>query len=137
MSIASVLLVEDNHGDAVLLKEACAQAGVDLRFRHARDGVEAIESLRAPGRPAPDLVLLDLKLPRKDGREVLAEMKADPVLAAIPVVVLTSSKADRGLVEEFGLAPERYMVKPVDFEGYIEIAHRIARLLEGGARAGE
>ena len=133
MSTADVLLVEDNHGDTVLLREAFAHVGLDHRLRRVCDGVEAVEALRAPGAAAPDLVILDLKLPRKDGREVLAEMRADPALSGILVVVLTSSKADRGLIESLGLPADRYMVKPVSFDGYVEIARRIARLLEGGS----
>src|SRR4029078_7231496 len=89
------------------------------------DGVEAMDYLRAPDSDRPDLVLLDLNLPRKDGREVLAEIKSDPALRSIPVVVLTTSKADEDILRSYDLHANAYVTKPVDFDRFIEVVRMI------------
>ncbi len=122
-----ILLVEDNPGDVRLTKEALRDAKVLNEIFVARDGVEAMEFLGRKGRfskvPLPDLILLDLNLPRKDGREVLAEIKEDPILKHIPVVVLTTSKADEDIVKTYNLHANAYITKPVDLNRFAEIIH--------------
>jgi chemotaxis family two-component system response regulator Rcp1 len=122
-----ILLVEDNPGDVRLTKEALRDAKVLNKIFVAKDGVEAMEFLRKEGaftdRHTPDLILLDLNLPRKDGREVLAEIKEDPKLKHIPVVILTSSKADEDILKAYNLHANCYITKPVDLNGFVEIMH--------------
>lgn len=124
-----VLLVEDNRSDVILLREALAQAGINYNLHLAKDGVIAMEFLRRQGAfasaPRPDLVILDLNLPRKDGREVLAEVMADDDLRRIPLVVLTSSMTDRDIIGTFGLPEECYLVKPTLFNDYVEMSKSI------------
>jgi len=120
-----VLLVEDNAGDIRLTKEAFEEGKVRLNLSVVRDGVEAIAFLRKEGNFAgtarPDLVLLDLNLPKKDGREVLKDMKNDPQLLRIPVVVLTTSASDEDVLSTYGLHANCYITKPVDMDRFIEI----------------
>lgn len=122
-----ILLVEDNPGDVRLTKEALRDAKVLNKIFVAKDGVEAMEFLRREGSFAdmhmPDLILLDLNLPRKDGREVLAEIKMDPELKHIPVVILTSSKADEDILKAYNLHANCYVTKPVALNGFVEIMH--------------
>lgn len=122
-----ILLVEDNPGDVRLTKEALKDAKVMNEIFVAKDGVEAMEFLRRKGRfsnvPLPDLILLDLNLPKKDGRQVLAEIKEDPILKHIPVVVLTTSKADEDIVKTYNLHANAYITKPVDLNRFAEIIH--------------
>jgi two-component system, chemotaxis family, response regulator Rcp1 len=124
-----ILLVEDNPGDARLAVEALKESKVHNHLHHVVDGVEAMRFLRREGEyagmPAPDLILLDLNLPRKDGREVLAEIKEAPELRAVPVVVLTTSAAERDLVKSYDLHANAYVVKPIDLERFIEIVQAI------------
>ena len=124
-----ILLVEDNPGDVRLTKEALKDAKVLNEIYVARDGVEAMEFLNKRGlfaeAPTPDLILLDLNLPRKDGREVLAEIKEDPMLKRIPVVVLTTSKADEDIIRTYNLHANAYITKPVDLNRFVEIMHAI------------
>jgi CheY-like chemotaxis protein len=108
---ARILLVEDNPADARLTREILAVAGVELAV--ARDGVEALSALRSADAALPDLVLLDLNLPRMGGLEVLAEVKADPVLSSVPVVVLTTSRADRDVRRAYELHANAYVAKPL------------------------
>lgn len=126
MNQVQVLMVEDNGGDVVLLDEALTRAGVPHRISVATDGVEAMRFLRKEGpyrgAPRPDLIVLDLKLPRKGGREVLSELKPDPDLRAIPVVVLSSSRSELELVKEYDLPDESRITKPSTFTGYVEVA---------------
>src|SRR6188768_3395391 len=117
----SVLLVEDDPGDVVLIEEAFEHNKVRNSLKIVGDGVEAMDYLRAPGSARPDLVLLDLNLPRKDGREVLAEIKSDPDLRSIPVVVLTTSKAEEDVLRTYDLHANCYITKPVSFDGLIEV----------------
>jgi chemotaxis family two-component system response regulator Rcp1 len=124
-----ILLVEDNPGDARLTLEAMRDAKVSNRIHVVEDGVEAMEYLRRQGRyseaPRPDLILLDLNLPKKDGREVLAEVKADPVLKRIPVVVLTTSRAEEDVLRAYDLHANCYVTKPVDLEQFMRIVSLI------------
>jgi len=119
----SVLLVEDDAGDVVLIQEAFEHNKVRNTLHVAGDGVEAMEFLRSGGRP--DLILLDLNLPRKDGREVLAEVKGDPALRSIPIVVLTTSKAEEDILRSYDLHANAYVAKPVDFNRFIEVVRQI------------
>jgi len=129
MRPAEILLVEDNPGDARLTREALAQGKVRNILHHVKDGEEAIEFLRREGRFAsvrtPDLILLDLNLPRKDGREVLEEIKKDPRLMQIPVVVLTSSQADEDILRSYRLHANCFITKPVDLEQLTRVVQAI------------
>lgn len=125
-----VLLVEDNAGDIRLTKEALKESSLLIHLNVARDGEEAMAFLRREGVhagvPTPDLILLDLNLPRKDGREVLQEIKADADLKRIPVVVLTTSEADSDILTTYGLHANCYITKPVDMDQFV----KIVKLLE-------
>lgn len=124
-----ILLVEDNPGDVRLTKEALHDGKVRNNLHVAVNGVEALAFLRRegayPSAPRPDLILLDLNLPRKDGREVLAEIKADDRLKTIPVVVLTTSKADEDIIRSYQLSANCYVTKPVDLEQFINVVRLI------------
>ena len=124
-----ILLVEDNPGDARLTREALSEGKVHNNLHHARDGVEAIAFLRREGAfanaPTPDIILLDLNLPKKDGREVLSDLKADPRLRCIPVVVLTTSEAEQDILRSYELHANCYITKPVDLEKFIAIVRGI------------
>jgi CheY-like chemotaxis protein len=119
----AVLLVEDDPGDVVLIQEAFEHNKVRNRLHVVGDGVEAMRFLRDGERP--DLILLDLNLPRKDGREVLEEIKTDPALRSIPVVVLTTSKAEEDILRSYDLHANAYVTKPVDFTRFIEVVRQI------------
>ena len=124
-----ILLVEDNPGDARLTVEAMREAKLRNRMHVVEDGVEAMAFLRRQGRygeaPRPDLILLDLNLPRKDGREVLAEVKADPDLKRIPVVILTTSRAEEDVLRAYELHANCYVTKPVDLAQFMKIVGQI------------
>ena len=124
-----ILLVEDSPSDADLAVEALRESKVQTCIHVVEDGVEAIAFVRQQGeyadKPRPDLILLDLNLPRKDGREVLAELKADPDLAIIPVIVLTTSAAKEDILSSYRLHANCYITKPVDFEQFMDIARAI------------
>jgi len=125
-----ILMVEDNPGDVRLTQEALKDAKVSNHLYAVGDGVAAIDFLRRrgdfPDVPRPDLILLDLNLPRKDGREVLAEIKSDPDLRTIPVVVLTTSEAEEDILRAYKLNANCYVTKPVDLDQFI----RVVRSLE-------
>jgi chemotaxis family two-component system response regulator Rcp1 len=124
-----ILLVEDNPGDVRLTVEALREGRVPNNLHVASDGVEALEFLRRAGQfanaPRPDMVLLDLNLPRKDGREVLAEIKADPDLRRIPIVVLTTSQAERDVLQSYNLHANCYITKPVDIDAFFATVRSI------------
>jgi CheY-like chemotaxis protein len=128
-SLLQVLLVEDNPGDVRLTREAFKDAKVQLTMHVATDGVEAMEFLRREGKfadsPRPDLILLDLNLPRKDGRDVLAEIKGDSSLMTIPVVILTTSASDVDIESSYMLHANCYISKPVDMEGFLTVVKSI------------
>lgn len=124
-----ILLVEDSPSDVGLVREAIRMSGQGSLLHVVRDGEEAIAFLRRQDRysdaPHPDLVLLDLNLPRKDGREVLAEIKSDDTLKCIPVVVLTTSNAEIDVLRTYRLGVNCYLTKPIDFEQFISAVQSI------------
>lgn len=124
-----ILLVEDNPGDVRLAREAFRESKVRNALFVIEDGVEAMAFLRREGKyaqaPRPDLILLDLNLPRKDGREVLAEIKADSDLKRIPVVMLTISKAEEDILRAYNLHVNCYITKPIDLERFMEVVKSI------------
>ncbi len=124
-----ILMVEDSPTDAQLTVEALHAAKVVNRLSHVEDGVEALRFLRRQGpyaeAPRPDLILLDLNLPRKDGREVLDELKRDPDLKVIPVVVLTTSRSEQDVLRSYQLHANCYITKPVDFTQFMEVVKTI------------
>jgi CheY-like chemotaxis protein len=126
-----ILLVEDNPGDYRLTQEALREGKVYNNLYWAQDGVEALEFLRQRGRyadmPRPDIVLLDLNLPKKDGREVLSEIKGDENLRSIPVVILTTSQAEEDVLRSYDLHANCYVTKPVDLEKFITVVQSIDR----------
>ncbi|MCA9705831.1 MAG: response regulator [Myxococcales bacterium] len=127
--IIEILLVEDNPAEIDLARETLELAKIRNNLHVAMDGVEALRFLRREGdyasKPRPDLVLLDLNLPRKDGREVLEEIKQDPELRSIPVVVLTSSSAERDVVKTYSLGANCYITKPVDLTQFADVVKSI------------
>nr|WP_313934778.1 MULTISPECIES: response regulator [unclassified Nostoc] len=124
-----VLLVEDNPGDAELTRIALQDSKISINLNIVEDGVEAMAFLRKQDnyakKPHPDIVLLDLNLPRKDGREVLAEIKSDEKLKRIPVVVLTTSQSEEDILKAYNLAANCYITKPVDFDQFVKIVQSI------------
>jgi CheY-like chemotaxis protein len=124
-----ILLVEDNPGDAKLAMVALLKGKVLNKVNHVNDGVEAMEYLRKQGNYAdavrPDVVLLDLNLPRKDGREVLAEIKEDEDLKRIPVVVLTVSSADNDILKSYNLHANCFITKPIDVNRFMDVVQQI------------
>jgi chemotaxis family two-component system response regulator Rcp1 len=124
-----ILLVEDNPGDVRLTKEALKEAKVRNSLSVVEDGVAAMNFLRCEGEYAdverPDLILLDLNLPKKDGREVLEEIKRDPALKRIPIVVLTTSRAEQDILQSYDLHANCYVTKPVDLDQFINIVKSI------------
>jgi two-component system, chemotaxis family, response regulator Rcp1 len=124
-----IMLVEDNPGDVRLTREALKEAKIRNNLSVASDGVEAMAFLRREGiyskSPRPDIVLLDLNLPKKDGRQVLAEAKADPELRRIPVVILTTSKAEEDILKTYDLHANCFITKPVDFDQFVKVVHSI------------
>lgn len=129
MQPIEVLLVEDDPGDVLMTKEAFDEHKVGNRLHVVSDGVEALQFLRREGEyveaPQPHLILLDLNLPRKDGREVLEEVKRDEALAHIPIVVLTTSEAEEDILRSYRLHANAYVAKPVDFEQFIQVVRQI------------
>jgi two-component system, chemotaxis family, response regulator Rcp1 len=128
-SAIEILLVEDNPADVRLTQEALRDSKISNRLHAVGDGEQALRFLRREGEhvesPRPDLVLLDLNLPRLSGREVLAQVKADPDLRRIPVVVLTTSEAEQDIVRSYDLHANAYVRKPVDFHQFTEVVRLI------------
>ena len=124
-----VLLVEDSPGDVRLTREAFKDAKVHINLQVAFDGIDAMSFLRREGKhataPRPDLILLDLNLPRKDGREVLAEIKDSPGLKTIPVVILTTSAAEADILSTYRLHANCYITKPVGLDGFLKVVQSI------------
>jgi CheY-like chemotaxis protein len=124
-----ILLVEDNPGDERLTREALKEGKVYHKLHWAKDGVEAMEFLQQKGKykdaPRPDIILLDLNLPKKDGREVLQDIKSDENLRRIPVVVLTTSKAEEDVLRSYNRHANCYVTKPVDLEKFIVVVKSI------------
>jgi two-component system, chemotaxis family, response regulator Rcp1 len=125
-----ILLVEDDPGDVRLTREALAEGKVRSSLTVARDGFEAVQILRREGPYAnavrPDVILLDLNLPRMDGREVLKAIKSDPRLRRIPVVVLTTSSADEDVIESYDLQANCYITKPIDLEQFMRVVKAVS-----------
>jgi two-component system, chemotaxis family, response regulator Rcp1 len=128
-TVIDILLVEDTEGDARLAKEALRESKVMNRVYHVIDGVEAMSFLRKEGEytgvPRPHLILLDLNLPRKDGREVLSEIKNNDDLKRIPVVVLTISNDERDIFRSYNLHVNCFITKPIDFEKFLQVIRSI------------
>ena len=124
-----VLLVEDDPGDVLMTREAFEHYKISNVLHVVTDGEQALQFLHRTGdyadAPRPGLILLDLNLPRKDGLEVLAELKADPVLKVIPVVVLTTSQAEEDILRSYRLHANAYVSKPVDFERFMDVIRQI------------
>ena len=124
-----ILLVEDSPSDTELTIEALQEARIRNHLNIAEDGVQALEFLRRKGKyadaPRPDLIMLDLNLPRKDGREVLAEIKSDESLRTIPVVVMTTSRAEQDVFQAYQHHANCYITKPVDFEKFLSVVRSI------------
>jgi two-component system, chemotaxis family, response regulator Rcp1 len=124
-----ILLVEDNPSDVILTQIAMRECKIANQLQVASDGEQALRLLRAQGeyanRPRPDLILLDLNLPRMDGRELLAELKTDESLRTIPVVVLTTSDAERDVVQSYELHANAYITKPIDMDQFVRVVRAI------------
>ena len=123
--LANILLVEDNEDDVLLMKLAFKRARLLINLSHVQDGEECMAFLRKQKRyadaPTPDLILLDLNMPRKDGREVLAEVSADESLRHLPVVILTTSSEEQEILKMYRLRASSYIVKPVDFDQFMRV----------------
>lgn len=137
MRKVEILLVEDSPSDVRLIREAVKESGLTVQITVAKDGVEALDclnsSLRGQSR-RPDLILLDLNLPRKNGREVLAEVKGDPRLRQIPVVVMTSSRSDEDIAAAYSLNANCYVTKPLELAQYIGVVRAIEDFWFGTAQ---
>ncbi len=135
IKLAEILLIEDNEGDVELTREAFEEARFKNNLHIAKDGDVALDFLfkrnKFEDAPTPDIILLDLNLPRTNGREVLEEVKSDENLKSIPVIVLTSSKADKDIIESYQLQANCYIVKPVDAVKFIEVIHQIENFWVG------
>ena len=129
VDVVDVLLVEDDPGDVLMTREAFEHHKLRNKLHVVADGVEALQFLRREGdyagAPRPGLVLLDLNLPRKDGRQVLADIKSDEALRSIPVVVLTTSEAEEDILRSYNLHANAYVTKPVDFDRFIDVIRQI------------
>jgi CheY-like chemotaxis protein len=136
--VIDVLLVEDDPGDVLMTQEAFADNKVSNTLHVVSDGVQAMDFLHKRGDyvnvPTPDLMLLDLNLPRMDGREVLAAVKGDPELRQIPVVVLTTSEAEQDVLRSYELHANAFVTKPVDFDRFIEVVRQIDQFFVGVVR---
>jgi chemotaxis family two-component system response regulator Rcp1 len=124
-----ILMVEDNPGDVRLTMEALRESKLHNNLRVVKDGIEALAHLRQEGDyanlPRPDLILLDLNLPKKDGREVLREIKADKEMGRIPVVILTTSQAEEDVLKTYDLHANCFITKPVDLDQFIKVVQSI------------
>jgi CheY-like chemotaxis protein len=129
LDVIDILLVEDDEGDVLMTREAFEHHKIRNRLHVVNDGEKALQFLRRDGpygdAPQPGLILLDLNLPRKDGMEVLADLKADPELCVIPVVVLTTSEAEEDILRSYSLHANAYVSKPVDFSRFVEVIRQI------------
>jgi len=127
--VVDVLLVEDDEGDVLMTREAFEYYKIRNTLHVVTDGEQALQFVRQAGEftdaPRPGLIMLDLNLPRRDGLEVLAELKADPELRVIPVVILTTSQAEEDIVRSYSLHANAYVTKPVDFERFIDVIRQI------------
>lgn len=128
-TVVNILLVEDNPADARLIEEVFKDTNVNNRIHVAKDGVEAMDFLNKENEysdaPKPDIILLDLNLPRKDGREVLREVKSDEDLKSIPIVILTTSSAKEDVIKTYRNHANCYITKPVDFDQFLKVINAI------------
>ena len=128
---AIILLVEDNEGDARLTIEALKDGKINNELHHVKDGIEALAYLNREGEfnidnaPRPDIILLDLNMPRMDGRETLEKIKKNPKLTGIPIIVLTTSQSEMDVVQSYNLNANCFISKPVDFQQFIHMIHSI------------
>jgi len=124
-----ILLVDDSPTDVMMTREALTQARLLNRLHVVEDGIDALDFLRRQGHyasaPRPDLILLDLNLPRKNGQEVLAELKNNDDLRLIPVVILTTSQAEEDIIKSYGLHANCYISKPVDLNNFVKVVHAV------------
>jgi CheY-like chemotaxis protein len=129
LEIVDVLLVEDDPGDILMTREAFQHHKIQNKLHVVTDGEQALQFLHRTGEytsaPRPDLILLDLNLPRRSGHEVLAELKEDPQLRIIPVVILTTSQAEEDVLRSYSLHANAYVSKPVDFERFMDVIRQI------------
>lgn len=130
----TILMADDDEDDRLLTQDALTESRVVNEFHCVEDGVELLRYLRREGpyqdaekHPAPSLILLDLNMPRMDGREALAEIKADPTLRSIPVIILTTSKAEEDMIRGYGLGAASYISKPVTFDKLVELMRSLGR----------
>lgn len=127
--LVDILVVEDNPGDARLIREVLTDSDIFSSLHFANDGVEALDFLHNRGKfsgmPKPDLIILDLNLPRKDGREVLAELKSDKDLMHIPVIIMTISQAEEDIIKSYNLHANCYISKPIDLNEFIKVIKSI------------
>jgi two-component system, chemotaxis family, response regulator Rcp1 len=127
--IVKILLVEDNPGDVRLTKESLEESNIPNSLNVVNDGVEAIKYLRNEKKYAaaerPDIIFLDINLPKKNGLEVLAEIKKDPQLKRIPVIILTTSRAEQDIINAYNLHANCYIIKPLSFEGFLDVIKAI------------
>jgi CheY-like chemotaxis protein len=130
-----ILLVEDSEADILLTQEAFAEAGVYNRLRVARDGVEALDVLRAPDSARPDVILLDINMPRMNGLELLGELKHDPALMTIPVIMLTTSAAEEDILRSYQANAASYVVKPVEFGRFYAAIQALGQYMLSVVRA--
>lgn len=131
LQVVDVLLVEDDDGDVLMTREAFEHYKIRNTLHVVTDGEKALQFVRRTGEyadaPRPGLILMDLNLPRRDGLEVLAELKSDPDLRVIPVVVLTTSQAEEDILRSYALHANAYVSKPVDFDRFIDVIRQIDR----------
>jgi two-component system, chemotaxis family, response regulator Rcp1 len=136
--VARVLLVEDNEADVRLTREALRESGELVRLAAVSDGEQALAYLRREGGfadvPRPDLVLLDLNLPRKNGLEVLRELRTDPELAAVPVIMLTTSSARQDVIDAYGAGANCFVVKPLELDEFMDLISAIRSFWLGVAQ---
>ena len=129
IKVIDILLVEDSEGDARLSMEAMRDSKIRNKMHHVVDGEEAMAFLRKEGKyskaPRPDLILLDLNLPKKDGREVLAEIKKDDELKRIPVVVMTISSSEEDILKSYNLHANCFITKPIDLSQFMKVVHSV------------
>ncbi|GGK86872.1 response regulator [Deinococcus radiotolerans] len=124
-----ILLVEDSEADIILTREAFQEAGILTDLHVTRDGVEALERLRDPAQPRPDVILLDINMPRMNGLELLRVLKQDPDLMTIPVIMLTTSHAEEDILKSYQAFAASYVVKPVEFGKFYEAIQALGRYM--------
>jgi CheY-like chemotaxis protein len=127
--LAHVLMIEDDPGDALMIRESLEQAGVPILLHRSRDGEQGLRYLRGARRPVPALILLDLYLPGRHGLDILADLKADRRLRDIPVIVLTASRDPRDIERSQRLRASAYIIKPADFDGLDDLTRQIGAML--------